>query len=241
MRRKKTYLYIELSVIVIASVALMVYIFDLATVGNTIYMWSLLATAGVLSLMMSIIYIVIKVNDLNTITIGEFDFFDLIDINGWEGQAIRINWNFFIRIIEENETIEPIEINREIKKRTSNVDHRRIDGVYLILGDLNLQNEQISVYVGKTDDLKRRILEHKPKFKWAINLFFFSSAKKTLGDNFCLKLEEKIIKSVKDNPKLTVENVVLKSNKNLNYIDVYGVDAFLKKVKTILMKFGIKI
>ena len=241
MRRKKIFLKIEITIIVSASVALIVFIIDLATVGNTIYAWSLLAIGGVFSLMVSIIYIVIKVNDLSTITIGEFDFFDLIDINGWEGQAIRINWNFFIRIIEENETFEPIEINWEIKKRTSNVDNRRIDGVYLILGDLNLQNEQISVYVGKTYYLKRIILEHKPKFKWSRNLFFFSSAKKTLGDNFCLKLEEKIIKSVKDNPKLAVENVVLKSNKNLNYIDVYGVDAFLKKVKTILMKFGIKI
>ena len=97
MRRKKIFLKIEITIIVSASVALIVFIIDLATVGNTIYAWSLLAIGGVFSLMVSIIYIVIKVNDLSTITIGEFDFFDLIDINGWEGQAIRINWNFFIR------------------------------------------------------------------------------------------------------------------------------------------------
>ena len=215
MRRKKIYLYIEIFVILIVSIALMIFIFDLATIGNTIYLWSLLATLGVLSLMMSLMYIVIIVNNLNTITIGEFGFFDLIDINGWEGQAIRINWDFFIRILEEKETIDPEEINWEIIKRTSSINNRRIDGVYLILGDLDLQNVQISAYVGKTDDLKRRTLEHRQEFEWARNLFFFSNAKKTLGDNFCLKLEEKLIQSVKNNPKLLVKNVLSKSNKNL--------------------------
>jgi len=239
MNKKKILIYIEISIILIISFLIIIIVFDLATDDNIIYCWSLLPTIGVTIVGTSLIYLVIKLNNPIIITVGEFENFDLLDVNGWEGQAIRFDWSFLIRIFEEKEGIEPIRISEEIKKRILNVNKRRLDGVYLISG--NLENKKIMIYIGKTDNLKRRIGEHKKRFKWAKNIFFFSSVKNPLGDNFLLKLEEQLILSAKENNKLLLQNLISKSNRNLNYAEDYNLKDFLKKIKSILKKYNIRL
>ena len=72
----------------------------------------------------------------------------LIDIDGWEGQAIRIHKKLYQKILKEN--VLPKELDDQIKNRLFGMNDRVKDGVYLLKGRDSDNNRDLIYAVSYT-------------------------------------------------------------------------------------------
>ncbi len=112
----------------------------------------------------------------------------LIDIDGWECQAIRIHKKLYKKILKEN--VLPKELGDQIKNRLFGINYRVKDGIYLLIGRDPDKNRYL-IYIGETSDFKRRMYEHKRNFNcdWVDFIFYFTNTKKNFGPTIRKKTE----------------------------------------------------
>ncbi len=216
-----------------------------------IYFIIILMLQGIsLSLLLSILLVLIissictiglisKRKQINIISFEEQDL-KFIDIDGWEGQAIRIGWDLYFKFLKED--IETDDIRLEIVNRLFGLKERTRDGIYMFQNDSN-NEDKIIIYFGETADFRRRMKEHKNKHNcdWVSTIYYFSSAKKNFGGTIRKKLEVKIIQTAKKNENLVVKNMLSNFKEDLNLAERYNVSKIFENIRFILEHFGIKL
>ncbi len=160
------------------------------------------------------------------------DRIQFLDIRGWDGQAIKLNREFYINFLR-NKTIiysdfseEKIkDIKNEIVERTEDVD-----GIYTLLGEDMKGKDDGICYIGETADFKRRMSQHfrgktveeplsinstedfnyEKSKEFCSEIFFFSQRGKLggagLGESLRKGIEAKVIKAAKNSKKYHITN-----------------------------------
>ena len=148
----------------------------------------LLMISLMLCLMANIIVITFKAPKLLKIASFQEEQLILIDIDGWEGQVIRIHLKLYQKILKEK--VLPKELDDQIKSRLFGINGRVKDGIYLLIGRDHDKNRDL-IYIGETSDFKRRMYEHKRKIKcdWVDFIFYFTNTKKNFGPTIRKKLK----------------------------------------------------
>ncbi len=188
------------------------------------------------------------------------DRLQFLDIDGWDGQVIKINRQFYIDLLRNNMKLD-FEIEEEKKKdivgeivnRTEN-----IDGVYILFGeDIEGVKEGIA-YIGETGNFKGRIKQHFGSYKeideetilneeWEFlsEIFFFSKSLKLggagIGDSLRKAIEAKIIQEARKSDNFRILNKTENYSGKLNLIDKDILYDFFIKIKIILEQLGISI
>ena len=190
------------------------------------------------------------------------DILQFLDINGWDGQVIKINRQFYIELVRNQMNIETNivedkkkDIINEIINRTEN-----IDGIYILFGeDVEALNEGI-VYIGETSNFKRRMKQHfggyeeideaaiepeniNQEWEFLTEIFFFSKSLKLggagLGDSLRKAIEAKIIQEARKSDTFRILNKTEKYSGKINLIDKDILFDFFYKIKIILEHLGI--
>lgn len=97
-----------------------------------------------LCIMTNLIVITFKAPKQLKITSFQEELLTLIDIDGWEGQAIRIHKELYQKILKEN--VIPKELDDQIKNRLFGINYRVKDGIYLLIGRDHDKNRDISLH-----------------------------------------------------------------------------------------------
>lgn len=192
------------------------------------------------------------------------DRLQFLDINGWDGQVIKINRQFYIELLRTQMSIEMDipQINKkkiidEIVSRTEN-----IDGIYILFGeDVEAVNDGIA-YIGETGNFKRRMKQHfggyddftedtaeraqaNEEWEFLSNIFFFSKSLKLggagLGESLRKAIEAKIIQEAKNSNNFRILNRTENYSGQLNLIDNDILFDFFEKIKIILEHLGISL
>ena len=164
----------------------------------------------------------------------------LIDIDGWDGQAIRISKEFYKKILKEK--VIPEDLDQEIKNRLFGTTNRLKDGIYLLQGKNHDKGKEI-IYFGETSDFKRRMLEHKKNNNcdWVNYIFYFTNTKENFGLTIRRKAEIMLIRMANRNKNLIVKNTKSDSKEYFGILKYYSVLKIVENIEFILKHFGINL
>jgi len=164
----------------------------------------------------------------------------LIDIDGWDGQAIKITKDFYKEFLKEG--VLPKELDIEISKRLFGTGERKRDGVYILQSRDVIKNKDL-IYIGETNDFKRRMYEHEKSgiWDWVQHIFFFTSSKENFGITIRRKIEILLIKMTIRNKNFIVKNSILDSKENLGIAKLYSTFKIIENIKFILRHFELNL
>ena len=244
--RRQNILFLSLLLIILLGVLSTVIIYFIivelirSITSGVLHLYILLLSIilGFTLVSMFIIYDII-LGPIRHIRITSFEDLELIDIDSWEGQAIKIGWDFFFRIFQQEINLE--KIKSEIIKRTSGSEERTRDGVYIIQ-DEDSENKKIRIYIGESSDFIRRMNEHKNKGlgEWAKYIYIFTSSKKNFGGTIRKKVEFKLIQAALRNDRLLVENKTTEFKEDIDYPNTLNVSDLFDNIIFILKYYDIK-
>lgn len=200
----------------------------------------LLTILLILCLMANLFVITFKTPKQLKITSFQEERLTLIDIDGWEGQAIRIHKELYQKILKDD--IIPKELDDQIKNRLFGINNRVKDGIYLLIGRDHDNNRDL-IYIGETIDFKRRMYEHKRNINcdWVDFIFYFTNTKENFGPTIRKKTEIMLIQMVNKNNNLILKNTKSDSKENYGLLEIYSVLKIVKNIRFILKHFQINL
>lgn len=190
------------------------------------------------------------------------DRVQFLDIRGWNGQAIKLNRDFYIDLImkrmrlDTNFTQEKNnDIIEELKGRTE-----AGEGIYILLGEDTENVKDGIAYIGETNNFKRRMLQWfggKPKDNDEIEdeifsnqdfcseIFFFSQKGKLGGagvsESLRNAIEARIIQDAKNINRFRILNSKQSYSGKLNLSEKDALEEFLINIKIIFQQLGISL
>ena len=190
------------------------------------------------------------------------DRVQFLDIRGWNGQAIKLNRDFYIDLIMKKMRLDTKftqeknnDIIEELRWRTEDVE-----GVYILLGEDTENVKDGIVYIGETSDFKRRMLQYfggKPRDNdqveddfltnkdFCSEIFFFSQKGKLGGagvsESLRKAIEARIIQEAKNIARFRILNSKQTYSGKLNLSEKDALEEFLISIKIILQHLGISL
>ena len=192
------------------------------------------------------------------------DRVQFLDIRGWDGQATKLNREFYLEFIR-NGLGSQLGLNEEQNKDISNEIIGRtenVDGIYILLGE-DVDNIKDGIaYIGETGDFRRRMMQYFASTQStstqgdAINnedeiistkefcseIFFFSQRGKLggagLGESLRKEIEAKIIQEALISDRYRVVNATQNYNGKLNLSEKDVLYEFFDRIKIILEHLG---
>jgi len=137
------------------------------------------------------------------------------------GRAYRIPKNSISNFITER--------YKEIKDNSA---------VYILTGP-NMY--KMKAYVGKTQDIKKRLLSHKSDNEWFENFFLFLGLNDNLNRGHISYVERRIYISLLMAFRCSLTNDVIPHSKNLNEADMFTMGEFLDDIEWVMCKYGFNI
>lgn len=210
----------------------------------------ILTAQGVLLSLTLIIILISIISSILTITLVkspkklELNSFQdemlvLIDIDGWEGQAIKISKDFYEEILKEH--VDPKELDEEIRNRLFGINRLK-DGIYFLVSKIYERNKDL-IYIGETSDFKRRMQEHKNSDNWdrVDHIFNFSNAKRNFGSTIREKVEVILIQMAKKNEDFIIKNIISEKKDTYGILKLYSVKKVVDNIVFIIRHFGLNL
>jgi len=177
-----------------------------------------------------------------------------LDIDGWTGQGIKINREYYLNFIRNKSKIEAEEkgfikdISEEILRRTKN-----IGGIYILIGEDIQSTKDGIAYIGETHNFEKRMMNYfagsfsegdNENKDFCSEILFFSKKRKRGGETLDISLrraiEAKIIEEARKSDKYEILNSNLSSN-DLDLRKKYIKKEFFNKIKILLSHLGIRL
>lgn len=141
-------------------------------------------------------------------------------LSNWTGQAIKIPKNLINKVTNRK------EINRP--------------GIYFLIGRENEDDEVKSIYVGESENVYERIIQHLKDYKknFLEQIIVFSSKDEELTKAHIKFLEFKLIEELKNNSRYILKNNNLGSKPNLSEMHTTVLNEFLENLKILMPALG---
>lgn len=141
-------------------------------------------------------------------------------LSNWTGQAIKIPKNLINKVTNRK------EINRP--------------GIYFLIGRENEDDEVKSIYVGESENVYERIIQHLKDYKknFLEQIIVFSSKDEELIKAHIKFLEFKLIEELKNNSRYILKNNNLGSKPNLSEMHTTVLNEFLENLKILMPALG---
>ncbi len=187
------------------------------------------------------------------------DRIQFLDIRGWNGQAIKLNRDYYIELIMKG---MKLDTNFNSKKNNDIIDELKgrtegTEGIYILLGEDNENVKEGITYIGETNDFKRRMLQYFGGKSintdigdlytkdFCSEIFFFSQRGKLGGagvsESLRKAIEARVIQEVKKNNRYRILNSKQKYSGKLNLSEKDALEEFLINIKIIIQHLGLSL
>lgn len=141
-------------------------------------------------------------------------------LSNWTGQAVKIPRNLIGKVATRKEVNRP--------------------GIYFLIGKENESDEAKSIYVGESENVYERILQHlkDEKKNFLEHIIVFSSKDEELTKAHIKFLEFKLIEELKNNSRYILKNYSSGTESNLSEMHTTVLNEYLENLKILMPTLG---
>lgn len=129
------------------------------------------------------------------------------------------------------------KIPKDKIKEASKIEHINQTGVYILLGKNEITGKN-NVYIGKSTNVYKRLINHNYKKKfWSECLVFVSETNK-LGETHISYIESVLCERAKKIKRYEIQNDQNPKRKSINKVNKIECDKFINKIEIVVSMLG---